>query len=456
MSEKRVNTSFIIGLAISAAAHIVAIGSLQYVRIEPVKTHVSLAALTPKASLNRLKAAEEKPKPQPLPDDPQKPPEPPKDVDRNIRFGIDDAKIESDTWLGFLEGDSSAGRQGETDQAAMALDPGAPGAAAPGSAGSPGNPGSAAPPPAGRPQTVNAPTDPSLPAPPPDADKPAADKPQEPKEAAPSPSRAAPPQASPTPGQTGEKTDNPDPLAPRAGAENPKQGEKPDATKVVENPKPDGSTEDKPTKADAKNGEEREGEVRENESPKMSSEDGKGEAEKELNEVKAKVAEATEKPDPTQPPAPPAPEPTPPAPPSQPASNPSPASQPSPASGGQSKQTGVRSDRESEAFSKKVIDAPMRDGRVQAGRGLNIITRRADFTNTTLLTAPPRDTMVRISFQKSGTVRKAEFVNGSATGNPNVDDPLMNAIYRWRASGKDLASLRPDETLSVIVRVTFK
>jgi len=467
MGEKRTNTSFLIGLAVSACAHIAALIGLQHVKIDSTRTRVSLASLKPVTGLpHQMRQPDQKPPP-PVPDPTQpKPPDQPKDLNQDVKFGIDDSKIDSNTWLGFLEGDSPSGRQGETDQAAMALDPGQPGAASPGSAGSPGTQASPAAPESAA-QSASPPKPPDLmnlrpPVPtPPDAVKPPDEAtPKKAEEAAPAPSRSAPPQVAPPAGQTGEKTTVDDPLAPRAGAEKSNAGAHPEAVKPVDAPKPEGVADDKPVKPDAKEGVEREGEVRKSESEKMSPEDGKGQAEKEVKEV----AEASPlaKPDETLPPVAVAPvAPTPPqeeTPASQasPSSSATPNSPPTPATGGQSKQKGIRSDRESEAFTKKVIDTPMRDGRVQAGKGLNIITRRADFTNTTLLTAPPRDTMVRISFQKSGTVKRAEFVNGSATGNPNVDDPLMNAIYRWRASGKDLNVLAAEETLSVVVRVTFK
>jgi len=463
MGERRTNTSFLIGLAVSACAHIAALIGLQHIKIDATRARVSLASLKPVTGLpQQMRQPEQKPPPDPtLPP----PPDQPKDVNKDVKFGIDDSKIDSQTWLGFLEGDSPSGRQGETDQAAMALDPGEPGAATPGSAGSPGSQPSPAAMESAATPAAPRPADPMNLRPPvptpPDAEKPAEDvTPKKAEDAAPSPSRSAPPQVAPPVGQTGEKTTVDDPLAPRAGAEKSNEGASPDALKPVEAPKPEGVAEDKPTTPDAKEGIEREGEVRKTDSEKMSPEDGKGEAEKEVKEV-AEIAPAA-KPDETLPPV--AVVPASPAPPQEetpasqasPSSSATPSSPPTPATGGQSKQKGIRSDRESEDFAKKVVDVPNSTGRVQAGKGLNIITRRADFTNTTLLTAPPRDTMVRISFQKTGTVKRAEFINGSATGNPNVDDPLMNAIYRWRASGKDLNGLAPEETLSVVVRVTFK
>lgn len=468
MAESRTNTSFLIGLAISACAHIAALIGLQHIKIDPTHARISLASLKPVTGLpHQLRQLEQ----QTPHEDPTKPPPIPKQKpqDRDVKFGIDNSQIDSDTWLGFLEGDSPSGRQGETDQAAMALDPGEPGAASPGNPGSPGSgQSSPAPSSSASPAASNPPDLMNLHPPAPDqphAEKVAADKPAEdatPKkaeEAAPAPPRSAPAQASPTVGQTGEKTDDPDPLAPRSGIEKSVEGARPDAVKPVQAPKPDGIVAEKPEKPDAKEGEEREGEVRESESSKMSADDQKGAADKEVKEVAA--GHPLAKPEETSPPVAIAPAASTPteansASEAAPASNASSESQPTPAAGGQSKQKGIRSDRESEAFTKQIIDTPMRDGRVQAGRGLNIRTRRADFTNTTLLTAPPRDTLVRISFQRTGKVKRAEFINGSATGNPNVDDPLMNAIYRWQASGKDLNSLGPEETLSVVVRVTFK
>lgn len=449
MSARNTNTSFLIGLAISAAVHIAALFMLQHIKIDAHRTKLSLAALTPNANLPMPVPNPELPKPEEKPEDPDQPKPVPKDVDRDVRFGIDNSNNQTKTWLGFLEGDTPTGMKGEVEQAAMSLDPGAPGA--PGSA--PAAPTQATP--------ETAPAQP--PAPPAETTPPVEMKPPEeiqPEKAlvpAPAPSSSATPLPAAAAGAKGETSDSKDPLADRAGAPDAKTGERIENSKPKDAPDaPELPKDPVVEKPDTKPGVDREGEKRPDEKDVKSALDGKGEDQK---EVEAKLAEAVpaEKPPEVQPPM--AAQPSPPQPAAQP-SAPTPA-QPStpsntPTAGGQAKLKGVRSDRESEAVTNKVIDVVNRDGRVAAGRGLNIRTRRAEFTNTTLLTAPPRDTLVRISFQKAGDVKRAEFVDGMSTGNPNVDDPLLNAIYRWRASGADLLALRDSDTLSVVVRVTFK
>lgn len=447
MSARNTNTSFLIGLAISAAVHIAALFLLQHIKIDAHRTKLSLAALTPNANMPMPQP--EIPKPEEKLPDPDQPKPVPQDENRDVRFGIDNSNNQTKTWLGFLEGDTPTGMKGEVEQAAMSLDPGAPGA--PGSA--PAAPSEATP------ETPPSPP-PSPPAentPPAEMKPPDQVQPEKPLVPAPAPSRTAVPLPAATSGAQGETSDSKDPLADRAGVPNAKTGERVENSKPKDAPDSPELPKDPVTdKPDTKPGVDREGEKRPEEKDVKSALDGKGEEQK---EVEAKLAEAipAEKPPEVQPPL--AQAPTPPQPTTQPATPtpPQPASQSAtPTAGGQAKLKGVRSDRESEAVTNKVIDVVNRDGRVAAGRGLNIRTRRAEFTNTTLLTAPPRDTLVRISFQKAGDVKRAEFVDGMSTGNPNVDDPLLNAIYRWRASGADLLALRDSDTLSVVVRVTFK
>ncbi|MBS0190461.1 MAG: hypothetical protein U0573_14340 [Phycisphaerales bacterium] len=458
MSAKKTNTSFLIGLAISAAAHIAALYSLQLIKIDPLRSRVSLASMKALSSLPSQKQDEKNnpEKPEEKKEDPDHP-RPPQDMDQDIRFGIDNSTNQTKTWLGFLEGDSSTGLKGDVAQAAMALDPGEPGAAgSPLIQPTPPSPAAATPPSLPLP-----PQNPPTPEP-----KPAEANPEKQQTPAPAPSAATPPVPAAASGVSGPASDSKDPLLDRVGASGNSTGKNADDSKGKDNPDAAPPKEPVAEKPDAKPGESREGQTRPDDTEKKSELNDKGADAAETKPV-SPATELLEKltreviPTPT-PPAPPTPAAETPPPPTPPAQTPAqsapqePTPSSTPEAGGNGKMRGIRSDRESEAVTNKIVDVHNRDGRVAAGRGLNIQTRRAEFTNTTLLTSPPRDTLVRISFRKDGEVKRAQFVEGTATGNPNVDDPLLNAIYRWRASGNELKKLGDADTLSVTVRVTFK
>lgn len=126
-----------------------------------------------------------------------------------------------------------------------------------------------------------------------------------------------------------------------------------------------------------------------------------------------------------------------------------------PGAGGQNRTEGFRSERESDAFTNRPIEVRVRDGRVQAGRGLEMIPARPRFSDTTQVTNPPRVLDARLTFRRDGRVANVEFINGTETGNPNIDGPIRNSLYRWRATGSRLSRLSETQTLSVVVRVSF-
>lgn len=114
---------------------------------------------------------------------------------------------------------------------------------------------------------------------------------------------------------------------------------------------------------------------------------------------------------------------------------------------------GNRADRESVASA--VITADKDDlGKPLAARGLEIKTVRPRFTQYTRLTAAPRDPVLRVYFDRNGKVQKVEVLRSS--GIPDVDRPVLDAIYQWRAVGEQLGSLRegdPPATLPVEFKI---
>lgn len=117
---------------------------------------------------------------------------------------------------------------------------------------------------------------------------------------------------------------------------------------------------------------------------------------------------------------------------------------------------GIQDEREADASAiTKTLE--VRPGKPIAAEGLQITTSRPVYGVTVQAISNPRNPVVCIQFDRSGKVRRADFVvrDGKRldTGSIHVDAPLMDAIYRWTAKGKALESLRKDETLPVEIRL---
>lgn len=108
---------------------------------------------------------------------------------------------------------------------------------------------------------------------------------------------------------------------------------------------------------------------------------------------------------------------------------------------------GEQDDREADASA--IIDSiDVVPGRPAAAKGLRIQTSRPQWSMATKLTARPRNPAIRIVFGPTGRVTKADFVLGKSTGYPDVDQPLLNAIYRWTARGEAIDKLNPADSRS--------
>lgn len=76
-------------------------------------------------------------------------------------------------------------------------------------------------------------------------------------------------------------------------------------------------------------------------------------------------------------------------------------------------------------------------GGVIVADGIEIHTAQPRFALTTTLTAVPRNTRVRVVFNAAGEVIEAQLL--ASTGYLDVDGPILQSLYRWRASGPRLA-----------------
>ncbi len=114
--------------------------------------------------------------------------------------------------------------------------------------------------------------------------------------------------------------------------------------------------------------------------------------------------------------------------------------------------------READAFTiKQVLDASL--GSPVVNQGLRIDTVRPEWTLATLMTQRPRNPVVSIAFDARGRVADAVFLDGKSTGIVAVDQPLLDAVYRWTAKGDlidRLARERPAGVVWVQIRVMLR
>lgn len=119
-----------------------------------------------------------------------------------------------------------------------------------------------------------------------------------------------------------------------------------------------------------------------------------------------------------------------------------------PGSGGE----GALSDLESPATS--LIDAEAKDwrnGRLVAARGISLKTRRPELTMLAQITARPRSPIVTIWFNSAGVCTSARI--DMSSGYPEIDGPILDSLYRWRATGKQIDELKPGETVRIQLRL---
>ncbi|MCC6970642.1 MAG: hypothetical protein IT434_10520 [Phycisphaerales bacterium] len=130
------------------------------------------------------------------------------------------------------------------------------------------------------------------------------------------------------------------------------------------------------------------------------------------------------------------------------------ASKPRPA-----RRAGEVSDRESDAAAVRSAINVDPNGGPAATKGLKIKTVRPEWSTTTRLVALPKNPVVRVRFNRAGKVVDANFVDRYDTGWPDVDGPLLDAIYRWKAEGERLRELPendPDAVITVTFRITLR
>ncbi len=114
--------------------------------------------------------------------------------------------------------------------------------------------------------------------------------------------------------------------------------------------------------------------------------------------------------------------------------------------------SGELSDRESDPTS--IIDVPManwQNGRPLAAKGITLKPARPRFTTLNYVDGVARNPIGELVIGRDGVPQTARLVR--STGNGSVDEAIRNALYKWRASGKQLEKLKPGQTVTIRLRM---
>ncbi len=114
---------------------------------------------------------------------------------------------------------------------------------------------------------------------------------------------------------------------------------------------------------------------------------------------------------------------------------------------------GAKSDKQSAATS--IIDVPAsvwKNGKPLAREGLNIKTRRVELTTLTQVGGNYRNPQCDIYFDRTGKPVQVKIVESSGMA-AAVDEPVVDTLYRWRASGKQIDQLKPGQMARFRVRI---
>ncbi len=125
--------------------------------------------------------------------------------------------------------------------------------------------------------------------------------------------------------------------------------------------------------------------------------------------------------------------------------------------GGGGDHPGTKSEKEADA-SSTTPTLVIRPGQPAAAEGLDIVTRRPNFTRLTRVVAyPEKNPLFKVTFNHKGVVTRVRLVESS--GIRDVDEPVINAIYQWTAKGKALAELASEDPaggLTISVRILLR
>jgi len=91
-----------------------------------------------------------------------------------------------------------------------------------------------------------------------------------------------------------------------------------------------------------------------------------------------------------------------------------------------------------------------RSGKPLARKGLEIKTKKPELPILTRLTTNPGNPVCEVLFGKDGVPVSCKILQSS--GFADIDGPVTDALYRWRAKGSQLEKLAPGKTVTFRIR----
>lgn len=131
-------------------------------------------------------------------------------------------------------------------------------------------------------------------------------------------------------------------------------------------------------------------------------------------------------------------------------------------SGPQEESAEENADRESDAASRR-RPVNVEPGKPVAAQGLEIKTARPNWTGFMRATLRPRNPKLDITFGPDGKAKLVRFVvedgKRQSTGSSDADDVLVNAMYRWTATGvaiDELDASDPEAGVTITMRILLR
>jgi outer membrane biosynthesis protein TonB len=93
------------------------------------------------------------------------------------------------------------------------------------------------------------------------------------------------------------------------------------------------------------------------------------------------------------------------------------------------------------------IEGQVKPGAVIARYGIEIRTIRPRFSTIAVRSSIPANPTVQVVFDKLGDVVDARILKSS--GYANIDSPILNSLYRWKATGENLKKLTGNLTVEI-------
>ena len=113
---------------------------------------------------------------------------------------------------------------------------------------------------------------------------------------------------------------------------------------------------------------------------------------------------------------------------------------------------GALSNRESDASS--IIDVPMqnwRNGRPLARKGITLQTFKPKFNTLNIIDGIAFNPIVELVIGRDGVPR--QVVMARSSGNPSVNEAIRAALFKWRATGKQIEQLKPGQTITIRLKL---